>query len=119
MFDDVKIVGMHFRGSHAKEYAAAVQPGDRLYLKRDPANEYDAYAIEVWTRPLDERDENDEPTGFHLGFVQSAGGPAPQIAYEMDMDPLAEWECEVTGVEHARNNIYPLCSIRRLQEEPA
>ena len=104
MFENILVVGMHFRGAWAKEYAATLQGGEILRLEREPTNEYDAYAIKVIT-----------PGGQHLGYVE--GVNASYIAAEMDEDPDQVWVAEVTGTETRKNNIHPVVTVRHLFED--
>jgi hypothetical protein len=51
------IVGMQFRpteGIPAPTIMSLLPPGSPLYLKRDPGNEYDANAIQVWIKNVAE-----------------------------------------------------------------
>lgn len=97
-FNNVQLVGMHFRGQHAKEYAAALQPGDTLLLEREPDNEYDENAIKVLT-PGDD--------GFHLAYVnkETAAWLAPE------MDEGKTFVCTIDRVEPYKNNVYPYATI--------
>lgn len=42
------VMGMHFRGSHAKEIAANLPADSQLSLEREPDNAFDANAIKVF-----------------------------------------------------------------------
>jgi hypothetical protein len=89
---------MHFRGQAAKDYAAALQPGDTLLLEREPSNEYDTYAIKVMT-PGD--------GSFHLGYIEK--GAAMWIASEMDEGMAFTATVEDLLVD--RNTVYPRVNI--------
>jgi hypothetical protein len=106
-FPLVRVVGMHFRGEHAKTYAAALQPGDSLLLEREPDNEYDVFAIKVITP-----ERNGEP-GFHLGYIEK--GAARWIA--TDMDEGMEFTCTVRDVLIENNNHYPRVYIEEIVAE--
>lgn len=97
----VRVVGMHFRGQHAKDYAAALQPGDTLLLEREPTNEYDSFAIKVNTPDFEDR------LGFHLGYIEK--GAARWIASEMDEG--MEFICTVRDLLEDKNNVYPRVDI--------
>lgn len=107
-YPGVKVVGMHFRGTHAKEIAASLTPGDRLHIEREPENQFDANAIKV-IHP---------PTEQFIGYIEAT--QAVWIASEIDnlehisdgtpeTQPLAT--VTVTGHEVERNNIYPIISV--------
>lgn len=102
-FPLVRVVGMHFRGEHAKAYAAALQPGDTLLLEREPDNQYDSYAIKVMT-PGDD--------SFHLGYIEK--GAAMWIASEMDEG--MKFSCTVRDVMLDKNNHYPRVDIEEILE---
>ena len=97
-FNNVQIVGMHFRGAQAKEYAAALQPGDTLTLEREADNQYDQNAIKVMTPG---------EYSFHLGYVNrhTAAWLAPE------MDEGVEFVVTVIEVKMAKNNVYPYVDI--------
>lgn len=94
-FPSVACVGMHFRGSNAVSAAAALEPGDRLTLEREPENPYDAYAIKVLLEDL------------HLGYIER--GQAAWISPLLDEGATAE--TTVTHLEQRKNNIHPILQI--------
>ena len=53
------LVGMQFRPQEAKDHFAKLPNGAPLTLKREPTNQYDANAIQVWSGD------------FHIGFISS------------------------------------------------
>lgn len=101
MFEEISVVGMHFRGAWAKEYCAALQGGEILRLEREPDNAYDAFAIKVLT-----------PGGQHLGYIE--GSKASFIAVEIDEG--GDWVAEVTSTEVRKNNIHPIVTVRPADE---
>lgn len=56
------IVGAHFRPSEARQLLNDLEPGDRLYLSREPDNKFDVNAIQVLA---------DDGSGeqVHVGYV--------------------------------------------------
>lgn len=98
-FPLVRVVGMHFRGEHAKSYAAALQGGEELFLEREPENEYDQMAIKVLAPAGDDK--------FHLGYIER--GAASWIAAEMDEG--FEFTAIVEDTIVDKNNIYPRVNI--------
>jgi hypothetical protein len=94
-FEQVRVVGMHFRGDYAKAWAAAVQPGTVVQLDREPENEYDSMAIRVLYQFQ------------HVGYIER--GQAAFIAPWMDGG--ATMTCTVTATLTERNNIYPLVTV--------
>ncbi len=44
-FPNVAVVGMHFRGQHAKAWAESVQPGTDIFYERESENQYDSLAL--------------------------------------------------------------------------
>lgn len=99
-FPAVRIVGMHFRGAEAKEYASALQPGDTLSLEREPENEYDQNAIKVMT-----------PGGMHLGYIERT--QAAWISGWLDQGET--FTVTVSHLETAKNNIYPVVDLEPLE----
>jgi len=97
-YPNVKVVGMHFRGAHAKEIASALLPGNTLTLEREPENAYDINAIKV-IHPGTEQ---------HIGYVEAS--QAAWIASEMD-DAAELPTCTVTELMTQNRNTYPLVTI--------
>ena len=95
-FEDCVVVGMHFRAEGAKQIAASLRPGDSVTLKRDPYNNHDENAIEVYVED------------FHIGYIERAD--AAWIAPHADLDD-AELTAEVTGHVQRKTNIHPVLTI--------
>ncbi len=115
-FPNIYLRGMHFRGQHAKDYVDSLEPGQPLWLKREPDNQFDPNAIQVWTRPIDETLPDTQtgepiPTGFHFAFVQ--GEMTSWIAPLLD-DGI-ELIAIVEGVDRTGKTAYPVVTI----QEPA
>lgn len=68
------IVGMRFRKTTA--FLQTLPKGEPLSLKRDRANQYDPFAVQVWARDT------------HLGFVKATEVRA--LAAKIDGDVLFE-----------------------------
>jgi len=102
-YHEIQVVGMHFRGSEAKELAATLNPGDELFLEREDNNKYDQNAIKVMAA-----DKNGEPT-FHLGYINrdSAAWISP------DLDSGARFIATVEDVRYANNNHYPYITLTK------
>jgi hypothetical protein len=90
---------MHFRGEHAKDYAAMLQGGEELFLEREPDNQFDTFAIKVMAPAGDDR--------FHLGYIEK--GAAAWIAPEMDEG--FEFTAIVEDTIVDKNNVYPRVNI--------
>jgi hypothetical protein len=56
----VALVGTRFRGEDMVRLLASLPQGEPLTLIREPDNQYDANAVQVWAR------------GQHIGFVKSS-----------------------------------------------
>jgi hypothetical protein len=54
----VTLVGNKHRGRPAMDLLATLPNGEPLTLIREPTNQYDPYAVQVWAR------------GLHIGFVK-------------------------------------------------
>lgn len=91
-FPNVAVVGMHFRGDHAKAWAESVQPGTEIFYEREPDNPYDSMAIKVLYNFQ------------HVGYIErnQAAFIAPWL------DDGVEFSCTVTGVEQRGRNLHPL-----------
>lgn len=97
----VRVVGMHFRGSHAKEYAAQLLPGfNELTLEREPKNPHDPYAIKVLAPG--------EPP-WHLGYIER--GAASFIA--LDLDSGDEFRVTVEDILEEKRNFIPRVNLER------
>lgn len=94
-FPEVRVVGMHFRGSEAKSIAAALEHGESVRLEREPDNEYDAFAIKVFYEDT------------WIGYIER--GQAAWIAGLLDEG--AAPSAVVTGHVEANRNIHPLLHI--------
>lgn len=68
------IVGMRFRKT--TEFLQALPKGEPLLLKRDRANQYDPFAVQVWARDT------------HIGFVKAI--EVKTLAAKIDGDVLFE-----------------------------
>lgn len=99
-FPNIAVVGMHFRGQHAKAWAEAVQPGTEIFYEREPENPYDSMAIKVLYNLQ------------HVGYIErnQAAFIAPWI------DQGVEYSCTVTGVEQRGKNIHPLVLFTPTEE---
>ncbi len=73
-FPNTACVGMHFRGEHAKTFAAGLELGFTLSPEREPDNAYDMNAIKLMV------EGSEEP--WHLGYVDKHN--ASWAAYHMD-----------------------------------
>jgi len=102
-FPNVAVVGMHFRGEHAKAWAEAVQPGTEIFYDREPENPYDSMAIRVLYNFQ------------HVGYIEreQAAFIAPWI------DQGTEFSCTVTGVEKRGKNLHPLVLFSPVEHESA
>lgn len=101
VYNDVAVVGMHFRGPEVKAHVANYVPPLTLTLEREPENQFDQYAIKV----LD--------GDTHIGYIESSnGGAAPYIASEMDAG--ATFTCTVERMEERRRNLHPICTIEEV-----
>ena len=104
-FENVSVVGMHFRGEHAKQYAAALQPGDELFLEAEPDNPYDQNAIKVLA-------PSDEGEPWHLGYINRADAAwiSPHLTPEAEVKVTVE---RVATAGTGRNsNLYPFVTIQ-------
>ena len=98
-YELVRVVGMHFRGSHAKEYAANLEEGfSGLTLEREPDNKYDANAIKVMA-------PGEEP--WHLGYIEA--DVAAYLAF--DLDEGQTFQTRVVNVVQERKNHYPILNL--------
>lgn len=102
-FPNVAVVGMHFRGQHAKAWAEAVQPGTEIFYEREPENQFDSMAIKVLYNFQ------------HVGYIErnQAAFIAPWI------DSGTEFSCVVTGVETRGKNIHPIVLFTPQEEAEA
>ena len=101
-YPGVIIRGMHFRGEAAKQYAEAMQSGDKLSVEREPENKFDTNAIKVVT-----------PHGMHLGYIGKEY--AAWIAGWIDEGVVYECICEEVVFE--KNNHYPVVTLRPVEAE--
>lgn len=91
-FPNVSVVGMYFRGPHAKAWAEQVPIGEELFYEREPENPYDPSAIKIMY--------NLE----HVGYVER--GQAAFIAPHIDAG--VEFCCFVMDKFFKKNNWYPV-----------
>lgn len=75
------LMGANFRDPSAKEVVKALAIGEQLTLKRDPENQFDPNAIQVWAGDT------------WIGFIER--GLAEELAPLMDAG--TEYDCEVSG----------------------
>ena len=97
-FEDVSVVGMHFRereGVPAKAIVANFIPPVTLQLQREPDNAYDEFAIKVLY-------ENQ-----HIGYIEA--GVAGYVAPWLDEGMTAT--CVVNSLIERKNNLYPNVTI--------
>ena len=64
--DTAEVRGMGFRPP-AKAIIEALRPGAELKLVREPSNEYDPHAVQVWVEPSQVREEDHENLAIGLG----------------------------------------------------
>lgn len=64
------LVGTKFRGEDMVRLLATLPNGEPLILKREPTNQFDRNAVQVWAR------------GFHIGYVK--GSQNKDVAMAMD-----------------------------------
>ena len=94
-FENVAVVGMHFRGQEAKDAAANLPIGTELKLVREPDNKYDYNALQVF---LEDQ---------FLGYVE-----ASQAAWiSPHIDAGYPHRCICTSKELRKNNVHPICLI--------
>ena len=110
-FENVAVVGMHFRGEHAKKFAAELQPGDTLLLEREPDNPYDQNAIKVLVPA-------DEP--WHLGYINrtDAAWISPYLENPA-ITPRVEVERVAPAGTGKNTNLYPFVTITLEEAEVA
>ena len=96
-FPEVRLVGAHFRGTEAVEYASALQGGEIFSLEREPENLYDQNAIKVVT-----------PGGLHLAYVER--GQAAWISGHMDEG--ATYRAHILRAEPYKNTVHIIADIR-------
>jgi hypothetical protein len=77
----VALVGTRFRGPEMVALLAALPQGEPLTLIREPDNQYDKNAVQVWAR------------GHHIGFVK--GSQNRDLA--MAMDGVMQENPDITG----------------------
>lgn len=69
------LVGMQFRSPEERAHFATLPTGSPLMLKREPTNQYDSNAVQVWSG------------AFHIGFISSKQNKP--LAMAMDAMPAA------------------------------
>lgn len=94
-FPNVAVVGMHFRGAEAKATVANFVPPVGLEIKREPDNQFDAFAIKVFY------------SGQHIGYIE--GNQACFISPWIDQGHA--YECVCHDLEARRNNLHPICTL--------
>ncbi len=100
-FNDVAVVGMHFReldGIPAKSIVSSFVPPVQLDLVREPENPYDSYAIKVMYG------------GEHIGYIEAK--QAMWIAPRMDDG--TPYCAIVEYMEERKNNLHPICRVQPL-----
>lgn len=102
-FPNVAVVGMHFRGEHAKAWAESVQPGTEIFYEREPDNAYDSLAIRILYNFQ------------HVGYVER--GQAAFIAPWIDDG--VEFSCVVTHTEQRGKNLHPIVTFTPVQSATA
>jgi len=95
-FPEVRLVGAHFRGAEAVEYASALQGGEIFSLEREPENQFDQNAIKVLT-----------PGGLHIAYVER--GQAAWISGHMDEG--ATYKAHILRVEPYKNTVHIVADI--------
>ena len=93
------LVGMQFRPQDAKDHFAKLPNGAPLTLKREPTNQYDANAIQVWSE------------GFHIGFISSKVNKP--LAMAMDAAPESPREAKL-AIDGGR---WPMVEINEAEKE--
>lgn len=91
------LVGLSFRPKEAKDFVKTLGVGDRLYLQRDPDNEYDPNAIKVVNRTSRIIEDQTEHTYLHLGFVPATVA-ADGLADRLDDIPTVDIPIIVAGL---------------------
>ena len=94
-FPNVLVVGMHFRGQHAKAAVESFLPPLELQLEREPRNPHDEFAIKVLYN------------GEHIGYVER--GQAAFISPRIDEGQ--KYRCTVTDLMKKHRNLHPVCTI--------
>lgn len=101
-FREVLVVGMHFRGESAREYAANITEGEALLIEREPENPYDSNAIKVLAPT--------EPP-FQVGYISRQD--AVWIADWLDKGYI--YTATVTDKQTKHNNIHPILRLDLIQ----
>lgn len=71
------LVGMKYRPEEARKHFASLPNGAPLVLKREPLNQHDGFAVQVWS-------------GDHMiGYVAKGPNQNQQLAMAMDRTPEA------------------------------
>ena len=94
-FENVKVVGMHFRGAGIKGLVENLTPPVVFKLEREPENQYDAMAVKVFYGE------------HHIGYVER--GQAAFLAPQMDDG--TSYSCMMVDRVFENKNSYPLCTI--------
>lgn len=94
VFEDISVVGMHFRGAEVKALVATFVPPITLTLEREPSNPYDPNAIKVFY-------EN-----THIGYIN--GADAAFISPHLTDEPHV---AQFKFLQESRNNLYPICTV--------
>lgn len=93
-FENVNLVGTHFRGVDARNIVASFHEGLVVQLEREHDNDYDEYAIKTMYK------------GIHVGYIEK--GQASWIAPDMDADPEQPWIGTVTSFLEGSRVTYPV-----------
>lgn len=96
-FPEVAIVGMHFRGAWAVEYASALQGGELFELEPEPENPHDPNALKVLT-----------DSGEHWGYIER--GQAAWITPHIEDG--ADYLVEITRTVPYKNTVRVYCTVR-------
>jgi len=97
-FNDVLVVGMHFReaeGVPAKSIVQNMIPPLVIDLEREPENQFDSFALKAVYK------------GQHIGYIEAkvACFVSPWI------DSGEEYTCVVNQLVEQRRNLHPLCTL--------
>lgn len=96
-YENVAVVGMHFRGSEVKSLVAGLSAPASFRLEREPSNAFDANAIKVFLNDL------------HIGYIER--DKAAFISFDMDDPSVSEPICTMTHLEDRGNNRHPICTV--------
>lgn len=95
-YNDVAVVGMHYRGAEVKALVSNFVPPLSVFLEPEPENPHDMNALKVMY------DET------HIGYIER------ESAFWVSNDLDEGWEiqsCEVVNMEPRGRNIHPIVTI--------